>query len=198
MAALPDHEISRLVREQCMIEPYIDRQVQEGILSYGVSSYGYDARLARTFKKIKNDDGPLDPKLLTLADYEDVPLGEDGTVEIEPHSFLLGHTIEYFRVPLSVIVLAIGKSTYARCGLNILVTPLEPGWEGQVTLELQNTTNRPILLYPNEGICQFIFFLGAQECERPYTASAAKYQHQTGVVAPRIATTGAWDSARPF
>jgi len=186
---LPDHEITLLARAG-MIEPFEPVQVSKRdgvrVLSYGVSSYGYDARLADEFKVFTNTYGAvIDPKGFDERIFVDVRATE-GYVIIPPNSFVLGRTVERFRIPRDVLVVCVGKSTYARCGILVNVTPLEPEWEGHVTLEFSNTTPLPAKLYANEGACQFLFFRGSSPCKTSYSDRKGKYQGQTGVTPPRM------------
>ena len=156
------------------------------MLSYGVSSYGYDARVADDFKVFTNTYGTIvDPKNFDDRSFVDVR-AKDGYIIIPPNSFVLGRTVERFRIPRDVLVVCVGKSTYARCGIIVNVTPLEPGWEGHVTLEFSNTTPLPAKLYANEGACQFIFLRSASPCQTSYADRKGKYQGQTGVTPPRM------------
>jgi dCTP deaminase len=178
----------RWIREQAlnhkMIEPFIESQKREGVISYGLSSYGYDARVAPEFKIFTNVDNALvDPK--NFSDSSLVHRNSEVCI-IPPNSFVLGRTIEYFRIPRDVLVICLGKSTYARCGIIVNVTPLEPEWEGHVTLEFSNTTPLPAKIYANEGVCQFLFFRSDQACEVSYSDRLGKYMRQTGVTLPRI------------
>lgn len=186
---LPDHEITLLARAG-MIEPFEPVQVSKRdgarVLSYGVSSYGYDARVADDFKVFTNTYGTIvDPKNFDDRSFVDVR-AKDGYVIVPPNSFVLGRTVERFRIPRDVLVVCVGKSTYARCGIIVNVTPLEPGWEGHVTLEFSNTTPLPAKLYANEGACQFIFLRSASPCQTSYADRKGKYQGQTGVTPPRM------------
>ncbi len=184
MPVMPDHWIRRMALEQGMIEPFVDGQAREGVISYGLSSYGYDARIADEFKIFTNVDSAIvDPKDFSPRSFVD-RRGE--TCIIPPNSFALGHTIEYFRIPRDVLVICLGKSTYARCGIIVNVTPLEPEWEGQVTIEISNTTPLPAKIYAGEGICQFLFLKGEQPCEVSYADKAGKYMRQRGVALPRL------------
>lgn len=181
---LADHQIRALADQQGMIEPFVDKQAAEGMISYGLSSFGYDARCAPDFKIFTNVDNALvDPK--NFSEQSFVDRNTDICV-IPPNSFVLTHTVEYFRIPDDVLVICLGKSTYARCGLIVNVTPLEPGWEGHVTLEISNTTPLPARVYANEGIAQFLFFKGSERCEISYADRAGKYMGQRGVTLPRI------------
>ncbi len=183
---LPDKTIRELATnpESPMIEPFVDRQHGEGMISYGVSSYGYDARCADEFKIFTNvDSAIIDPKNFSGESF--VERKTDCCI-IPPNSFALARTVEYFRIPRDTLVICLGKSTYARCGIIVNVTPLEPGWEGHVTLEFSNTTPLPAKIYANEGVCQFLFLRGEGECEVSYADRGGKYQGQTGVTLPRI------------
>ena len=184
MAIMPDHWIRENALRHGMIEPFVDRQTREGVISYGLSSYGYDARVAPEFKIFTNVDNALvDPK--NFSDQSFVERGGESCV-IPPNSFALARTVEYFRIPRDVLVICLGKSTYARCGMIVNVTPLEPEWEGHVTLEISNTTPLPARVYANEGICQFLFLKGASEPEVSYADRQGKYMKQRGVTLPRL------------
>ncbi|MCC7305874.1 MAG: dCTP deaminase [Alphaproteobacteria bacterium] len=181
---LPDHEIRRLAQQQGMIEPFIEKQKRDGAISYGLSSFGYDARAAREFKIFTNvDNAIVDPKDFSHQSFVD---RTTDICIIPPNSFALTHTVEYFRIPEDVLVICLGKSTYARCGLIVNVTPLEPGWEGHVTLEISNTTPLPARVYANEGIAQFLFFKGSSACETSYKDRNGKYMGQRGVTLPKL------------
>ena len=183
---LPDKTIRELAlnSESPMIEPFADRQNGEGMISYGVSSYGYDARVADEFKIFTNvDSAVIDPK--QFSDESFVERKTDCCI-IPPNSFALARTVEYFRIPRDTLVICLGKSTYARCGIIVNVTPLEPEWEGHVTLEFSNTTPLPAKIYANEGACQFLFLRGEDACDVSYADRGGKYQGQTGVTLPRI------------
>lgn len=184
MAIKPDHWIRRMALEHGMIEPFVDGQVSKGVVSYGLSSYGYDARIADEFKIFTNINSTVvDPKNFdprSLVDFK----GE--VCIIPPNSFALGRTVEYFRIPRNVMTICVGKSTYARCGIITNVTPLEPGWEGHVTLEISNTTPLPAKVYAFEGIAQILFFESDEPCELSYADRKGKYQAQQGVTLPRV------------
>ena len=181
---LPDHEIRRLALEKGMIEPFEEKQNRDGVISYGLSSYGYDARTAEDFKIFTNIDNALvDPKDFSHQSFVD---RTTDVCVIPPNSFVLSRTVEYFRIPKDVLVICLGKSTYARCGLIVNVTPLEPGWEGHVTLEISNTTPLPARVYANEGVAQFLFFKGSSGCETSYADRSGKYMGQTGVTLPKL------------
>jgi dCTP deaminase len=170
--------------EKGMITPFADRQVRKGVISYGVSSYGYDMRISDTFKLFSNtQDATVDPKKFDPNNFTDFQ-GE--VCIIPPNSYVLATSVEYFKLPRDVIVICLGKSTYARCGVIVNVTPLEPEWEGHVTIEISNTSPLPVRLYANEGIAQLIF-LGAHElCVRSYADKSGKYQAQKGITLPKI------------
>ncbi len=184
MGILPDHWIIEQAKQHGMIEPFVDRQHREDTISYGVSSYGYDARVADEFKIFTNvDSATVDPKAFAPSSFVD---RKTDVCIIPPNSFALARTVEYFRIPKDVLVICLGKSTYARCGIIVNVTPLEPGWEGHVTLEFSNTTPLPAKIYANEGACQFLFLKGDSPCDVTYADRAGKYQGQRGVTLPRI------------
>ena len=184
MSVLPDTWIRKMATEHGMISPFADRQHREGIISYGVSSYGYDARVSEEFKIFTNvDSAVVDPKDFSEAGFvnRNVPV-----CVIPPNSFALARTVEYFKIPRDVLVICLGKSTYARCGIIVNVTPLEPEWEGHVTLEFSNTTTLPAKIYANEGAAQFIFLKADSVCETSYADRKGKYQGQKGVTIPRL------------
>ena len=184
MGIMPDSWIREMAQNHGMIEPVVENQKREGVISYGVSSYGYDARVSDEFRIFTNvDSAVVDPK--AFADNSFVERKTDVCV-IPPNSFALARTVEYFRIPRDTLVICVGKSTYARCGIIVNVTPLEPEWEGHVTLEFSNTTPLPAKIYANEGACQFLFLKGDTVCETSYADRAGKYQGQTGVTLPRI------------
>jgi dCTP deaminase len=167
-----------------MIEPFEEGLVREGVISYGVSSYGYDMRVADEFKIFTNINSTVvDPKNFDSKSF--VEFRGDVCI-IPPNSFVLARSVEYFRIPRDVLVLCIGKSTYARCGIIVNVTPLEPSWEGFVTIEISNTTPLPAKIYANEGIAQLIFLKAEEECEVSYADRKGKYQAQQGIVLPKI------------
>jgi dCTP deaminase len=184
MAIMPDSWIRDMAENHAMIEPYVEAQRREGVISYGVSSYGYDARVASEFKIFTNvDNAIVDPK--NFSDQSFVERDVDVCI-IPPNSFVLARTVEYFRIPRDVLVICLGKSTYARCGIIVNVTPLEPEWEGHVTLEFSNTTPLPAKVYANEGACQFLFLKGASAPDVSYADRAGKYMGQRGVTLPRL------------
>ena len=179
-----DRWITRMAREEGMIDPFEDRQVRSGVISYGVSSYGYDIRVANEFRIFTNVNSSIvDPKSFDPRSLVDV---HGDVCIIPPNSFALARTVEYFRIPRNIITVCVGKSTYARCGIIVNVTPFEPEWEGHATLEISNTTPLPAKVYANEGIAQVLFLEADEECEVSYADKKGKYQAQVGVVLPRI------------
>ena len=184
MSIKSDRWIRQMALEQKMIEPFEEKQVREGVISYGVSSYGYDMRVAHSFRIFTNVNSAIvDPKQFddrSFVEYEgDVAI-------IPPNSFALATSVEYFRIPRKVMTICVGKSTYARCGIITNVTPFEPEWEGHVTLEISNTTPLPAKIYAGEGIAQVLFFESDEVCEVSYGDRKGKYQKQIGVTLPRI------------
>jgi dCTP deaminase len=184
MGIKSDGWIRRMAKEKRMIEPFVDRQSHNGVISYGVSSYGYDIRVADEFKIFTNvysaivDPKAFDPR--SMVDYKgDVCI-------IPPNSFALARTVEYFRIPREILTICVGKSTYARCGIIVNVTPFEPEWEGFVTLEISNTTPLSAKIYANEGIAQVLFFQGDEVCETSYADRKGKYQAQQSIVLPKL------------
>jgi dCTP deaminase len=170
--------------EHGMIEPFEDRQVRAGVISYGLSSYGYDIRVADEFKVFTNINSTVvDPKNFDARSFVDI---KADVCIIPPNSFALAKTVEYFRIPRDVLTVCVGKSTYARCGLIVNVTPFEPEWEGYVTLEISNTTPLPAKVYANEGISQVLFFQSDEICETSYADKKGKYQKQQGLTLPRL------------
>jgi dCTP deaminase len=184
MGLKPDHWIAKMARKERMIEPFEEGQVRQGVISYGVSSYGYDIRVADEFKIFTNVYSAIvDPKAFDKASMVDYR-GE--ICVIPPNSFALARTVEYFRIPRGVLTLCVGKSTYARCGIIVNVTPFEPEWEGFVTLEISNTTPLPARIYANEGIAQVLFFEADEQCTTSYADKKGKYQKQDKIVLPRL------------
>ena len=170
--------------EHRMIEPFEDRQVRSGVVSYGLSSYGYDIRVADEFKVFTNINSTvIDPKNFDPRSFVDV---KADVCIVPPNSFALARTVEYFRIPRDILTVCLGKSTYARCGIIVNVTPFEPEWEGTVTLEISNTTPLPAKIYANEGLAQVLFFQGDEPCEVSYADKKGKYLKQTGVTLPKI------------
>ena len=173
-----------MARDYQMIEPFVERQVRGSAISYGVSSYGYDIRVADEFKIFTNiNNTVIDPKNFDPRSFVDM---KTDVCIVPPNSFALARTIEYFRIPRDVLTICLGKSTYARCGIIVNVTPFEPEWEGTVTLEISNTTPLPAKIYANEGIAQVLFFQSDEPCEMSYKDKKGKYQAQTGVTLPKI------------
>lgn len=184
MTIKSDRWITRMAREHGMIEPFEQRQMRQGVISYGVSSYGYDIRVADEFKIFTNVNSAIvDPKNFDSRSFVDY---RGDVCIVPPNSFALAKTVEYFRIPRDVLTICVGKSTYARCGIIVNVTPFEPEWEGFVTLEISNTTPLPAKIYANEGIAQVLFFQSDEQCETSYRDKAGKYQNQPGLVLPKL------------
>jgi len=184
MSVKSDHWIKRMVEEHEMIRPFAESQVREGVISYGLSSYGYDLRVADEFKIFTNVNSTIvDPKRFDPRSF--VEFKGDICI-VPPNSFALARSVEYFKIPRTVLTVCVGKSTYARCGIIVNVTPLEPEWEGFVTLEISNTTPLPARVYSNEGLCQIVFFDSDEVCEVSYKDKKGKYQSQQGIVLPRV------------
>ncbi|MBI4461792.1 MAG: dCTP deaminase [Acidobacteria bacterium] len=184
MAIKSDRWIRRMAREQRMIEPFVEEQRRDGVISYGLSSYGYDIRVAEEYRIFTNVNTTIvDPKHFDARSF--VEYRGDICV-IPPNSFALARSVEYFRIPRDILTICVGKSTYARCGIIVNVTPFEPEWEGYVTLEISNTSPLPARVYSNEGICQVIFLQADEVCEVSYKDKKGKYQAQKGIVLPRI------------
>jgi dCTP deaminase len=184
MGLKSDGWIRRMALEQKMIEPFEEGQVRNGVISYGTSSYGYDIRIANEYKIFTNvysaivDPKHFDPR--SMVDFS------GDVCVIPPNSFVLARTVEYFRIPKNVLTVCLGKSTYARCGIIVNVTPFEPEWEGFVTLEISNTTPLPAKIYSNEGIAQVLFFEGDEQCEVTYAQKKGKYQFQKSIELPKL------------
>ena len=184
MSIKADNWIRRMATEHRMIEPFVDGQVRDGVISYGLSSYGYDIRVTNEFKIFTNVHSVVvDPKNFNPNSFVDY-VGD--ICVIPPNSFVLAQTVEYFRIPRDVLTVCLGKSTYARCGLIVNVTPFEPEWEGYVTLEISNTTPLPARVYANEGIAQVLFFQSDEVCDISYADRKGKYQKQQRIELPRI------------
>ena len=184
MSIKSDKWITRMAREHRMIEPFVDDQVRAGVVSYGVSSYGYDVRVGNEFKVFTNVfNTVVDPKNFDPKSFVDIVADE---CVIPPNSFALASTVEYFRIPRDVLTVCLGKSTYARCGIIVNVTPFEPEWEGHVTIEISNTTPLPAKIYANEGIAQVLFFQSDEPCARSYKDKKGKYQAQRGVTLSKL------------
>jgi len=184
MGLKPDHWIRKMAKEQQMIEPFVDRQMREGVISYGVSSYGYDIRVSDVFKIFTNVySATVDPKNFDVRSMVDF---QGDVCTIPPNSFALARSVEYFRIPRGVLTVCLGKSTYARCGIIVNVTPFEPEWEGYVTLEISNTTPLPAKIYANEGLAQVLFFEADEPCEVSYADKKGKYQKQNSIILPKL------------
>jgi dCTP deaminase len=187
MSILSDQEIRRFAREKRMIEPFIDRQVRQRddgrrVVGYGLSSYGYDLRVASEFKVFTNVFSTVvDPKAFDSRSFVDI---EGEACIVPPNSFALSRSIEYFRIPRDILTICLGKSTYARCGIIVNVTPFEPEWEGHATLEISNTTPLPAKIYANEGLAQVIFLRANSLCEVSYADRKGRYQAQSGITLP--------------
>jgi len=184
MAIKSDRWIRKMALEHDMINPFSEKQVREGVISYGVSSYGYDLRVGDEFKIFTNvNSAMIDPKKFDEKSF--VSLSAECCI-IPPNSFALACSVEYFKIPRDVLTICVGKSTYARCGVIVNVTPFEPEWEGFVTLEISNTTPLPAKVYANEGLCQILFFQSDEICETSYADRKGKYQGQKGIVLPKL------------
>ena len=184
MPVLSDKWIKKMAVNHSMISPFEERQVREGKISFGLSSFGYDARVSNEFKIFTNVNSEIvDPKNFKPSNFVTKNISE---CIIPPNSFVLASTVEYFKIPKEVLVICLGKSTYARCGIIVNVTPLEPGWEGHVTLEFSNTTPLPAKIYANEGAAQFVFLEGNEKPEISYSDRKGKYMGQTGVTLPKV------------
>jgi dCTP deaminase len=184
MSVQSDKWIKKMAQDEAMISPFESKQVRGDKISYGLSSYGYDARVSNEFKIFTNVNSEIvDPKNFKQTNFVSKKSSE---CIIPPNSFVLASTIEYFKIPKDVLVICLGKSTYARCGIIVNVTPLEPGWEGNVTLEFSNTTPLPAKIYANEGVSQFIFLKGNELPETTYADRNGKYMGQTGVTLPKV------------
>jgi dCTP deaminase len=179
-----DRWIRKTALEHKMIDPFSEKQVSQGVISYGVSSYGYDLRVADEFKVFTNVNCTVvDPKHFDERSFVTV---QSEVCLIPPNSFALARSVEYFKIPRDVLTICVGKSTYARCGIIVNVTPFEPEWEGFVTLEISNTTPLPAKIYANEGLCQILFFQSDEVCEVSYADRKGKYQSQQGIVLPKM------------
>ena len=184
MGIMPDSWIKKMAIERKMINPFVENQVKKNVLSYGLSSYGYDARVSSSFKIFTNvNSATVDPKDFSESSFVDRDV--DYCI-IPPNSFALAKTVEHFKIPRETLVICVGKSTYARCGIIVNVTPLEPEWEGHVTLEFSNTTPLPAKIYANEGAAQFLFLQGVENCELSYSDRKGKYMYQKGVTLPKL------------
>jgi len=184
MSIKSDNWIKRMALEHRMIDPFVENQVRSGVISFGLSSYGYDIRVADEFKVFTNiNNTVIDPKSFDPRSFVDL---KTDVCIVPPNSFALARTVEYFRIPRDVLTVCLGKSTYARCGIIVNVTPFEPEWEGTATLEISNTTPIPAKIYANEGIAQVLFFQSDEQCQTSYRDKKGKYQAQLEVTLPRI------------
>ncbi|MBS1271625.1 MAG: dCTP deaminase [Candidatus Marinimicrobia bacterium] len=184
MSIKPDHWIEKMAEEHGMIEPFERENISRDVISYGISSYGYDLRVSDEYKIFTNvNNSMVDPKNFDPQSFIDYK-GE--VCIIPPNSFALARSVEYFRIPRNILTICLGKSTYARCGIIVNVTPFEPEWEGHVTLEISNTTPLPAKIYSNEGLCQVIFFESDEECRVSYKDKKGKYQAQRGITPAQV------------
>jgi len=184
MAIKSDKWIRKMALEHDMINPFSEKQVREGVISFGLSSYGYDLRVGDEFKVFTNvNSAMIDPKRFDERSF--VSISADCCI-VPPNSFVLARSVEYFKIPRDVLTICVGKSTYARCGIIVNVTPFEPEWEGFVTLEISNTTPLPAKIYANEGLCQILFFQSDEMCETSYADRKGKYQGQKGIMLPKL------------
>tara|TARA_Y100001970_G_C13678324_1_gene576438 strand:+ start:38 stop:598 length:561 start_codon:yes stop_codon:yes gene_type:complete len=184
MAIKSDKWIKKMSNEYDMISPFTSKQIKSGAISYGLSSYGYDIRVADEYKIFTNvNNSVIDPKNFDANSFVDY---KGNICIVPPNSFALARSVEYFKIPRKVLTICVGKSTYARCGIIVNVTPFEPEWEGYVTLEISNTTPLPAKIYSNEGLCQVLFFESDEDCEISYKDKSGKYLKQTGITLPKI------------
>jgi len=184
MSIKSDRWIRKMAQEHDMINPFTEKQVRAGVISYGLSSYGYDLRVSDEFKIFTNvNNAMVDPKHFDEKSFVSI---QNDVCIVPPNSFALARSVEYFKIPRDVLTICVGKSTYARCGIIVNVTPFEPEWEGFVTLEISNTTPLPAKIYANEGLCQILFFQGDEPCETSYKDKKGKYQSQQGIVLPKL------------
>ena len=184
MSIKSDRWIRKMATEHDMINPFSEKQIREGVISYGLSSYGYDLRVADEFKIFTNVNSTIvDPKHFDERSFVSI---ESDVCIVPPNSFALARSVEYFKIPRDTLTLCVGKSTYARCGIIVNVIPFEPEWEGFVTLEISNTTPLPARIYANEGLCQILFFQSDEICETSYKDRGGKYQSQKGIVLPKL------------
>ena len=184
MSIKPDHWIKKMAEEQGMIEPFVEDNVSNNVISYGISSYGYDLRVSDEYKIFTNvNNSVVDPKNFDPQSFIDF---KGDVCIVPPNSFALARSVEYFRIPRNILTICLGKSTYARCGIIVNVTPFEPEWEGHVTLEISNTTPLPAKIYSNEGLCQVIFFESDEVCTTSYKDKLGKYQGQQGITTAAV------------
>ena len=184
MSIMSDKWIKKMSKDHAMINPFVNNQVKDGSISFGLSSYGYDIRVSDEYKIFTNvNNSVVDPKNFDEKSFVDF---KGDVCIVPPNSFALARSIEYFKIPRKVLTICVGKSTYARCGIIVNVTPFEPEWEGYVTLEISNTTPLPAKIYSNEGLCQVLFFESDENCEISYKDKSGKYHKQTGITLPKI------------
>ncbi|MCF7804797.1 MAG: dCTP deaminase [Candidatus Marinimicrobia bacterium] len=184
MSIKPDHWIEKMAEEHGMIEPFVKENISESVISYGLSSYGYDLRVSDEYKIFTNvNNSVVDPKNFDPQSFIDF---KGDVCIVPPNSFALARSVEYFRIPREILTICLGKSTYARCGIIVNVTPFEPEWEGHVTLEISNTTPLPAKIYSNEGLCQVIFFESDEVCNTSYKDKKGKYQSQRGITPAQV------------
>ena len=183
MSIKSDRWIKKMSKNHNMIYPFVDESVKKGVISYGLSSYGYDIRVSDEYKIFTNvNNSIVDPKNFDSKSFVDF---KGDVCIVPPNSFALARSIEFFKIPRNVLTICLGKSTYARCGIIVNVTPFEPEWEGHVTLEISNTTPLPAKIYSNEGLCQVLFFESDEDCKTSYKDKLGKYQSQTGITLPK-------------
>ena len=184
MSIKSDKWIRKMSKKYAMIDPFVDNQLKNGAISFGLSSYGYDIRVSDEYKIFTNvNNSVVDPKKFDEKSFVDF---KGDVCIVPPNSFALARSIEYFKIPRKVLTICVGKSTYARCGIIVNVTPFEPEWEGYVTLEISNTTPLPAKIYSNEGLCQVLFFESDEDCETSYKDKSGKYHKQVGITLPKI------------
>ena len=184
MSIKSDKWIKKMSLDHKMIEPFYDDETKRNSISYGLSSYGYDIRVSDEYKIFTNvNNSIVDPKKFDTNSFIDF---KGDVCIVPPNSFALARSVEYFKIPRNVLTICVGKSTYARCGIIVNVTPFEPEWEGHVTLEISNTTPLPAKIYSNEGLCQVLFFESDEDCEMSYKDKKGKYQNQTGITLPKV------------
>ena len=184
MSIKSDKWIKKMSKDESMIKPFVESNIRQDVVSYGLSSYGYDIRVSDEYKIFTNvNNSIVDPKNFDSKSFVDF---KGDVCIVPPNSFALARSIEYFKIPRNVLTICLGKSTYARCGIIVNVTPFEPEWEGYVTLEISNTTPLPAKIYSNEGLCQVLFFESDEDCEQSYRDKKGKYQSQVGITLPKI------------
>ncbi|GAA7472474.1 dCTP deaminase [Helicobacter pylori] len=186
MGLKADSWIKKMSLEHGMISPFCEKQVGKNVISYGLSSYGYDIRVGSEFMLFDNKNALIDPKNFDPNNATKIDASKEGFFILPANAFALAHTIEYFKMPKDTLAICLGKSTYARCGIIVNVTPFEPEFEGYITIEISNTTNLPAKVYANEGIAQVVFLQGDEMCEQSYKDRDGKYQGQVGITLPKI------------